>query len=394
ELKVISGDNPTTVAALARQAGFPGDLRAVSGTDLALMSPAEFAQTAVDATVFGRITPQQKEALVDALRSRGEYVAMMGDGVNDVLSLKKANLGIAMESGSTATRSVTAIVLLGDSFEVMPQAFSEGIRIVNSIQEILKLFMVTVFALLLLIIATTSMGIGFPFTVLQSTLLSIFARGIPPLVLGIAATATRQSKTLMQNLLHFTLPASLLIFFFGLIVYMGLWFAMQREIVETPISEAQIAEISAREGIDLSDLTPEEFGLRTRQLAAQTGLTTFFVFAGVLLMVFAQPPLKILAGGSPYNGGRWMPTIAAGLLIVAYLIILSMPRLRLFFDLIPMPPGALAIIFGLTILWAVVQLLAWRADVIYRVLGLPLPDAEPAAPPAALSPAPQPAPAA
>ncbi|MCB0182581.1 MAG: HAD family hydrolase, partial [Anaerolineae bacterium] len=81
QLKVISGDNPQTVAALAKQAGLPGDLRAVSGPELAAMSPGEFNQTAKDATVFGRITPQQKEALVDALRSQGEYVAMMGDGV-------------------------------------------------------------------------------------------------------------------------------------------------------------------------------------------------------------------------------------------------------------------------------------------------------------------------
>jgi len=136
KLKVISGDNPQTVAALDKQAGLPGNLKAVSGPELAQMSPAEFNQTAAEATVFGRITPRQKEGLVDALRGQGEYVAMMGDGVNDVLSLKKANMGVAMESGSTATRSVAAMILLGDSFEAMPKAFTEGQRIVNSIQNI------------------------------------------------------------------------------------------------------------------------------------------------------------------------------------------------------------------------------------------------------------------
>ncbi|MBZ0298132.1 MAG: HAD-IC family P-type ATPase, partial [Anaerolineae bacterium] len=125
-VKVISGDNPQTVAALAKQAGFPGDLSYVSGTDLADMSATAFAQAAVDSTVFGRITPQQKEALVDALRSQGHYVAMMGDGVNDVLSLKKADMGIAMESGSSATRNVADMILLGDSFEALPAAFTEG----------------------------------------------------------------------------------------------------------------------------------------------------------------------------------------------------------------------------------------------------------------------------
>ena len=161
KLKVISGDNPQTVAALARQAGLPGDLKLVSGPELAEMSQGEFTQAAVEATVFGRITPQQKEGLVTALRDQGEYVAMMGDGVNDVLSLKKANMGIAMESGSSATRAVAAMVLLGDSFEAMPAALKEGQRIVNSIQNILKLFMVTVFALLLLVVGITMLTARF-----------------------------------------------------------------------------------------------------------------------------------------------------------------------------------------------------------------------------------------
>jgi cation-transporting ATPase E len=370
KLKVISGDNPTTVAALARQAGFPGELKTVSGPELAAMDGAQFAQTAVDATVFGRITPQQKEALVDALKSRGEYVAMIGDGVNDVLSLKKANLGVAMESGSSATRSVAAMVLLGDSFEVMPQAFTEGIRIVNSIQEILKLFMVTVFSLLLLIVATSSLGLGFPFTVLQSTLLSIFTRGIPPLVLGLAATAQRQSRTLLQNLLQFTLPASILIFVFGIFVYAGIYFAVERQLIEADLTQDQVIAIGERNNQDFSNLTPEEFVVQTRQLAAQTALTSFFVFSGILLMVFAQPPVRWLAGGNPYNGGRWMPTIAAALLILVYVLILAIPWTRTFFDLIPLPMPAQLFIVAMTLAWAGVQLLVWRKKTFERFLGI------------------------
>ena len=113
---MISGDNPETVAALARQAGLPADAKLVSGLELAEMSDAEFAQAAHDATIFGRMTPEQKERLVDALRKQGFYVAMTGDGVNDVLSLKKAQLGIAMQSGSQAARNVADIILLNDSF--------------------------------------------------------------------------------------------------------------------------------------------------------------------------------------------------------------------------------------------------------------------------------------
>jgi len=142
QLKIISGDHPQTVAALARQVGLDSnDIKVVSGEDLTEMDMAQLAQVAEETTIFGRITPQQKERLVQALRSRDHYVAMIGDGVNDVLSLKQADLGIAMNSGSQATRSVADIVLLRSSFESLPQVFHEGQRIRNGMQIILKLFL-------------------------------------------------------------------------------------------------------------------------------------------------------------------------------------------------------------------------------------------------------------
>ena len=378
ELKVISGDNPQTVAALAKQAGLPGDLKAVSGPELADMSPAELTQTAVESTVFGRITPQQKEALVDTLRGQGEYVAMMGDGVNDVLSLKKANMGIAMESGSTATRSVAAMILLGDSFEVMPAAFSEGQRIVNSIQNILKLFMATVFALLLLIIGISFLQIGFPFTTLQSTLLSFFARGAPPLILAVAATAGLKRGSLYTNMMHFTLPASFLIFFFGLLIYIGTFFIIEQKLVQINLSPETMVEIGRHVGQDFNNLSPEEFSARAQVFSAQTALTSFFVLAGVLLMVFAEPPIRWLAGGASYSG-KWMPTIAAVVLIVAYAIILfALPRVRLFFDLVAVPPSIHIGVLLMTVIWVFVQRAVWRARSFERFLDLDdsVPDVE------------------
>ena len=115
-LKVISGDSPRTVAALARRAGFPAGVRLVTGGELEELSPAEFDAVARETTVFGRVSPEQKVRIVSALARDGRYVAMMGDGVNDALALKRARLGIAMESGSTVTRNVADLVLHGDSF--------------------------------------------------------------------------------------------------------------------------------------------------------------------------------------------------------------------------------------------------------------------------------------
>jgi len=370
-LKVISGDNPQTVASLARQAGLPGDLKAVSGTDLAQMSLAEFSQTAVDATVFGRITPQQKEMLVDALRDQGEYVAMIGDGVNDVLSLKKANLGVAMESGSTATRSVAAMILLGDSFEVMPLAFTEGQRIVNSIQDVLKLFMSTVFALLLLIIGISFLAIGFPFTTLQSTLLSIFARGVPPLILSILATTGRQRGSMLKNIFQFTLPASFMIFLFGLLIYIGVYFTVDRQLIQAQLAQDAITRIGENAGQDYSDLPAEQVQDMTRLTFAQTGLTSFFVLAGVLLMVFAKPPVRWLADNDEnYHGGSWLSTIVAALLILVYAVILTMPQIRMFFGLANLPASLNIGIVVLTLVWVFAQLAVWRSNLFGRILGI------------------------
>src|ERR671933_916439 len=141
QLKILSGDSPSTVLALARQAGLAPDSRAISGLELADLDEPRLGEVASEITVFGRVTPSQKEQLVLALRGRGHYVAMIGDGVNDVLSLKRANLGIAMHSGSQAARAVADLILLDDRFGVLPEAFAQGQRIVSGMLDILKLFL-------------------------------------------------------------------------------------------------------------------------------------------------------------------------------------------------------------------------------------------------------------
>ena len=176
-IKVISGDHPQTVATLARQVGIAGTEKVVAGLDLEQMEEAQLLQVVEETTIFGRISPQQKERLVQALRRRQHYVAMIGDGVNDLLSLKQADLGIAMESGSQATRGVADIVLLKDSFAAVPAAFAEGQRIRNGMESAMKLFLtrVTYLALLLL---TIPVLVAFPFAPKQKALVTFETIGV------------------------------------------------------------------------------------------------------------------------------------------------------------------------------------------------------------------------
>ncbi len=125
------------------------------------MSDADLGQAAIDHNVFGRVTPEQKERLVGALRRRGHYVAMIGDGVNDVISLKKADVAIAMQGGSQAARGVADMVLLKDSFGALPWAFREGQRVFNAMTDILRVFIVRIFTKALLIVGIAAIG-GWP----------------------------------------------------------------------------------------------------------------------------------------------------------------------------------------------------------------------------------------
>src|SRR5207249_2931360 len=138
-------------------------------------------------TVFGRITPTQKERLIRLLRQQGHYVAMIGDGVNDVLALKQANLAVALRSGSQVTRNVADIVLMNDSFAVLPAAFLEGQRILRGMQDIIRLFLTRTLYVALIILATSLIGHPFPITPKQNALLALLTVGIP--TLGLAAWA-------------------------------------------------------------------------------------------------------------------------------------------------------------------------------------------------------------
>jgi cation-transporting ATPase E len=220
QLKIISGDHPQTVTALARQAGIGSKIKVASGEELTGLDAAELAQVTEETTVFGRITPQQKAQLVQALRNRGHYVAMIGDGVNDVLALKQANLGIAMQSGSSASRGVADIVLLQNSFASLPQVFQEGQRIRNGMRAILQLFLTRIAYATILVLATMVID-GFPFAPKQNALLTFLTEGVPTVALAAwARPGLLRRHDLLHSLLHFVLPAALTISLAGLGVYM------------------------------------------------------------------------------------------------------------------------------------------------------------------------------
>lgn len=208
-LKVISGDNPRTVGAVGKRVGLGGADALIDARDLPSEQEA-LADAVIGSTVFGRVNPHQKRAMVKALQSRGHVVAMTGDGVNDVLALKDSDCGIAMASGSEATRAVAQLVLLDSTFSSLPMVLSEGRRVINNIERVASLFLVKTCYALFFAIATVISGADAPFLPRHLTLVGTFTIGVPAFFLALAPNDTPVRAGFLGRVLRIAIPGGAL----------------------------------------------------------------------------------------------------------------------------------------------------------------------------------------
>jgi cation-transporting P-type ATPase E len=219
-VKVISGDNAVSVGAVAGSLGLPGGDEAVDARRLPDDRDA-LAETLEQATTFGRVRPDQKRAMVGALQSRGHTVAMTGDGVNDVLALKDADIGVAMGSGSPATRAVAQIVLLDNRFATLPHVVAEGRRVIGNIERVANLFLTkTVYSVLLALLVGVAGVIAqiagfdpvpYPFLPRHVTIAAWFTIGIPAFVLSLAPNNERARPGFVSRVMRLAVPSGLII---------------------------------------------------------------------------------------------------------------------------------------------------------------------------------------
>jgi cation-transporting ATPase E len=207
-VKIMSGDNATSVGAVATTLHVAGAATPIDARELP-DDPAALAAQLESHTVFGRVTPEQKRTFVNALRAGGHTVAMTGDGVNDALALKDADLGIAMGSGSPATRAVAKMVLLDDSFAALPRVLSEGRRVLANIERVASLFLVKTTYSLVLAILVGIAHIPFPFLPRHVTLVGSLTIGIPGFFLALAPNNERAQPGFVARVLRFAAPAGL-----------------------------------------------------------------------------------------------------------------------------------------------------------------------------------------
>lgn len=211
DLKVISGDDPVTVAAIARRAGLKN---ADSYVDATTLTTEEALQDAVaQYSVFGRVTPQQKKAMVQALQAQGHTVAMTGDGVNDVLALKEADCSIAMAQGSDAAKNIANVVLLDSNFASMPHIVNQGRRVVNNIRTAASMFLIKTMFSVMLSLLTIFFGNAYPFEPIQMSLISACAVGIPTFLLAQENNYEKIDHTFLRHVFINAFPAAITITF-------------------------------------------------------------------------------------------------------------------------------------------------------------------------------------
>ncbi|MDI6413567.1 HAD-IC family P-type ATPase [Streptomyces albus] len=209
QAKVISGDNAVSVGAVAGKLGLPGAERPVDARQLP--APDEGLARAVgEGTVFGRVTPRQKRQMVGALQADGHTVAMTGDGVNDVLALKDADIGVAMGSGSEATKAVAQIVLLNNSFATLPSVVGEGRRVIGNIERVAALFLTKTVYSVLLALLVICWHVPYPFLPRHLTLLSSLTIGIPAFFLALAPNRERARPHFVRRVLRYAVPCGLI----------------------------------------------------------------------------------------------------------------------------------------------------------------------------------------
>ena len=210
-VKVISGDNNVTVGAVARRAGLDGWEANVNATTLPPEDTPEFAEAVAASTVFGRVTPHQKRAMVKALQAQGHVVAMTGDGVNDVLALKDSDCGIAMASGSEATRGVAQLVLLDSNFSALPRVVAEGRRVIHNIERVASLFLAKTVYSVVLSLLTGVFAFAYPLQPIHLTLLSWLTIGTPAFFLALEPNDDPVQEGFLQRVLGRAIPAGVVI---------------------------------------------------------------------------------------------------------------------------------------------------------------------------------------
>ena len=364
DLKVISGDDPVTVDALFSIADIPGERKIISGPELDAMDPETFERTVLETNIFGRMKPENKQAVIEALKKNGRYVAMIGDGVNDVKSLKTAQVGVALESGSGAARGVADMVLVNDNFSALPKALVEGRRTVSGMRDILKIYLTRNIALAIMFIAIY-VFIGYlPMIPIQNTYYAFVSVTIMAFFMTIFAKPDDNKNLILPDVLRFCVPSAIMIAGVGLAVYAGFWIMSSNGILV--IDWQHMADIA---GLDSVDALLEKYSwgagaVNVNEIVARSAMLFFVSTAGILQMLLVCPRFKFLSADGRTNKS----IIPIALVIFVFLVIFAMyayfPIVAVdLVELVLFPTEAYVLLIGIVAVWFFAELFVLKKNV-------------------------------
>lgn len=290
QMKVISGDRPDTVAALLSQLGARQTGGAISGLDLERMTQSQFNDAVEKNMVFGRIVPQQKATIIKALKDKGHFVAMVGDGANDVHALRTADVAVSMESGTATARAVSGFVLMRDSFDAFVAAIREARSVLGNSARLGKLFITKSLYSYIIIVSTSLLGLDYPFLPRHGSLMALLTLGIPAVFIAMGVPPKGSEKEFVKNVLRFALPASFSLASGVIVVQLITEGALRRDIEEARTLVTFTIVLTALYYV-LLILGLEGASWRTPLRPLLTGLLTAGL-VGVLLLTQIVGPLR------------------------------------------------------------------------------------------------------
>ncbi len=320
EPKIISGDNPETVRALLAQLGIRLKGGVVAGPQLEPLEGEAFLRAVEEHSVFGRVTPALKARIVEALKEQGHFVAMVGDGANDVQALRSADVAVAMASGTSMTRAVAGIVLLNDSFLALIRGAKEATAVLGNAARLSKLFIAKSLYAYLIIVATNMLGLDFPFLPRHGSLTALLTLGIPAIFISISVPPPDAGRDFTRNVLRWALPASVALAVSAILVHL-----LTEGLLRRDIAEARTL-VSLTMGITGLFFMVEVLGFQGASWRSLTRpvLTSFLgllLVAGFLVTIYT-PRLREFFDFTEVHTGDWVIvlTAVAGALIGQYLL--------------------------------------------------------------------------
>lgn len=344
ELKVISGDDPATVDALFSIAGLPGNRIIFSGDQLEAMSDEEKTRAAIEGNIFGRMKPNQKVEIIEILKKNGRYVAMVGDGVNDVLALKSAQIGVALQSGSGAARGVADIVLMNDKFSALPKALVEGKRTVSGMRNILKLYLSRNFVLAI-IIGVILIGSGMiPMMPTQIAFYAFLTVSVTAFLMTIWAEPTEEKGAVLPEVLSYAVPAAAVIAGFAALIYFGFYFSITSGLLSLDLPAEELSAILK------TNYDPDGGLIQTAQVVSSNAMLLFLIIAGMSQILFITPHWSFSSIDGKAHGDI-RPTVLMFLLFGLTALAYSVKPARLVLGLIEFPLIWALVIIGISTIW-------------------------------------------